>query len=177
MTERMNELGFKEVNVRNLELNPFKAIEEHWMLVTAGNEKESNTMTASWGGMGVIWNKNVAVTVIRPQRYTKKFVDAGELFTLSFYPDEMKKVLQYCGTVSGAGLGKNEKAKNAGLTELYLDSTVAYEQAELILVCKKLYEAQIKPEAFLDKSLIDSCYPQSDFHQAYVGEIIAGYRK
>jgi flavin reductase (DIM6/NTAB) family NADH-FMN oxidoreductase RutF len=134
-------------------------------------------MTASWGGLGVMWGKPVAVAVIRPQRYTKEFVDSEELFTLSFYPDDKKSALSYCGANSGRGMAKGEKAANAGLTPLSLDGTAAFEEAELILVCKKLYENPIDPNGFADKELIDKWYPSKDFHQAYVAEIIAAYKK
>ena len=77
-------MGFKEVSAEELQFNPFTKIGKEWMLVTAGDEEKHNTMTASWGGMGIMWGKNVVSVYIRPQRYTKEFVDANELFTLSF---------------------------------------------------------------------------------------------
>lgn len=177
MTERMTELGFKTAEPKELDLNPFKAIGEKWMLITAGNESGNNTMTASWGGLGVIWGSPAAVAVIRPQRYTKKFVDEEELFTLSFYPDDMKKALAYCGANSGRDMAEGEKAANAGLTPLYLDGTTAFEEAELILVCRKMYETQIVPEGFLNKAIAGKWYADEDYHTAYVGEIVAAYAK
>lgn len=177
MTERMTELGFRAVEPKGLELNPFKAIGDRWMLITAGDENGNNTMTASWGGLGVMWGKPVAVAVIRPQRYTKEFVDAGDLFTLSFYPDDMKKALAYCGANSGRDMAKGEKAANAGLTPLFTDGTAAFEEAETIFVCRKLYEAPVTPEGFIEKSIIDKWYPENDYHQAYVAEIVAAYTK
>lgn len=70
------------------------------MLITAGRDK-CNTMTASWGGLGVMWSKNVAFVVVRPQRYTKEFLDAEPAFSLSFLGDEHRKALSYLGSVSG----------------------------------------------------------------------------
>ncbi|MGN0632771.1 MAG: flavin reductase [Oscillospiraceae bacterium] len=177
MTERMTQLGFRQVDEREIGVNPFVDIGERWTLVTAGDENDFNTMTASWGGMGVMWGRNVVTAVIRPQRYTKKFIDENELFTLSFYPDDMKKALSYCGGFSGRNMAKGEKAKNAGLTPLFLDGTTAFEEAELIFVCRKLYEAPIVPEGFADKSIIDRWYPEKDYHQAYTAEIVAVYKK
>lgn len=177
MTERMLELGFKETDVKELEMNPFREIGDRWMLITAGNEQSSNTMTASWGGMGVIWSVPVVCAVIRPQRHTKKFVDENELFTLSFYSETERKALAFCGSRSGSEFEPNQKAVQAGLTALYLDDTVAYEQAELILVCKKLYEADIKPEGFADKKLDEENYPQKDYHRAYIAQIVKAYKK
>ena len=71
------------------------------MLITAGDRNGSNTMTASWGGVGIMWGKPVATAYIRPQRYTKEFVDDNEYFTLSFLPEEQRKALNICGSVSG----------------------------------------------------------------------------
>ena len=83
-------MGFKEVSAEELQFNPFTKIGKEWMLVTAGDEEKHNTMTASWGGMGIMWGKNVVSVYIRPQRYTKEFVDANELFTLSFYDESYR---------------------------------------------------------------------------------------
>jgi flavin reductase (DIM6/NTAB) family NADH-FMN oxidoreductase RutF len=177
MTERMKQLGFKEADPNSLGINPFEAIGNRWMLVTAGSESGYNTMTASWGGLGVMWGKNVAVTVIRPQRYTKEFIDRAEIFTLSFYPDDKKSALAYCGANSGRGMCSGEKAANAGLTPLFVDGTTAFEEAELIFVCRKLYESQIAPVGFYDGEITQKCYPEKDFHTAYTAEIIAAYTK
>ena len=106
-------MAFIEVAVEELQFNPFTKIGKEWLLITAGDEKKCNTMTASWGGVGVIWNKNVVTTYIRPQRYTKEFVDANETFTIAFFDEAYRKALSLCGTVSGRG---RDKIKDAGLT-------------------------------------------------------------
>ena len=74
-------MAFKEIKIEELSLNPFAKISKEWMLITAGDEKKSNTMTASWGGLGIMWSKNVATAYIRPQRYTKEFVDNNEVLS------------------------------------------------------------------------------------------------
>lgn len=177
MTERMKELGFNEADVKSLDMNPFVKIGDEWSLIAAGNEEDMNAMTASWGGLGVMWRKNVAVMVVRPQRYTKKFIDASDRFTVSFYPSDKRKALQYCGSHSGSDMAKGEKIRNSGLTPLYVDSTAAFEEANLILICKKLYESKIDPDGFADRSIIGSEYPSGDFHTAYIAEITAAYTK
>ena len=85
------EMAFKEVAIESLEFNPFTKISKEWMLVTAGDEKKSNTMTASWGGVGIMWGKNIATAYIRPQRYTKKFMDETGMYTLSFLSEDTEK--------------------------------------------------------------------------------------
>ena len=137
------------------------------MLVAAGDESGYNMMTASWGMMGEMWNKDVAITVIRPQRYTKKFIDENELFTLSFY-GENKAVHAVCGKMSGKDV---DKTVLAGLHPVFTDGTVTFEEARLTLVCRKIYEQEIAKDCFVDKSLLAN-YENSDYHVAYIGEIV-----
>ncbi len=167
-------MALKEIDIKSLkEFNPFSKIADDWFLVTAGDESGYNTMTASWGSVGTMWGKSVAVTVIRPQRYTKEFVDKSEYFTISFLKDGNKDKLSFCGTKSGRDF---DKAKETGLVPLFIDNTTAFEQAELILICKKVFAQDITPDSFLDKTLIDRWYPEKDFHTAYVGEIVKAYQ-
>ena len=94
-------MGFKEMKAEELQFNPFTKIGKEWMLVTAGDEEKHNTMTASWGAMGIMWGKNVATVYIRPQRYTKEFIDKEERFTVSFFSEEYRQALEVCGSKSG----------------------------------------------------------------------------
>ena len=82
----------KEINIEEFKFNPFTKIGKEWMLVTASNNGKVNSMTASWGGVGVLWNKNIAFIVLRPQRYTKEFVDASNEFSLSFLMKIIKRL-------------------------------------------------------------------------------------
>ncbi len=171
------DLGFKETasaDIGKLGLDPFKLIGGDWMLVSAGDSTGWNTMTASWGGMGVMWGKNTAVTVIRPQRYTKEFIDKNELFTLSFFGEDQRKALAFCGKYSGRDV---DKAKETGLVPVFANGTVSFEQARLILVCRKLFAQPIDPACFLDKDIDTQCYPDKDYHVAYVGEILNAYTR
>jgi flavin reductase (DIM6/NTAB) family NADH-FMN oxidoreductase RutF len=145
-----------------------------WMLITAGNMDNYNTMTASWGGLGVLWNLNVATCYIRPQRHTYKYAEEFDYFTLSFFPSEYKKALSYCGAHSGKNV---DKAKETGLTPIETENSIAFEQANIILECKKLYSDNLKPDSFIEKLLVDKNYPNSDFHRFYIGEITKAYKK
>lgn len=167
-------MTFKEIDIKSLEnLNPFSKIADEWFLVTAGDENGYNTMTASWGSLGTMWGKSVAVTVIRPQRYTKEFIDKNEYFTISFLKEGNKDKLSFCGSKSGRDY---DKAKETGLNPVFIDGTASFEQAELILVCRKVFAQDINPESFLDKTIIDKWYPDKDFHTAYVGEVVKAYQ-
>lgn len=139
-------MSFREVKAEELTMNPFTKIGKEWLLITAGNEEKCNTMTASWGAMGVMWGKNAVTVYIRPQRYTKEFVDREDAFTISVLGEKYRKALNYCGKVSGKNA--DNKIKEAGLTPYFTDGTAGIEEADMIMVCKKMYHDEIKPECF-----------------------------
>ena len=163
-------MPLKEIDMRGLSVNPMTLIGQEWMLITAGNaDTGCNTMTAAWGHLGMIWNKPTATIYIRPQRFTREFVDQEAYFTLAFFDESWKKQLGYLGTVSGRD---EEKIANAGLTPVFGDDTVWFEEAQLVLVCRKLYRQELDGACFTDASLVERNYPQKDFHIQYVGEIV-----
>ncbi len=161
----------KHINPCDLNENTFKLIGKDWALLAScdkAHQRECNAMTVSWGGMGVLWGKDVFFCFVRPQRYTKEFIDNSQNITLSFFDEEYRNALSLCGKVSGRD---TDKLKDAGLTPICKDNCVTFEQAKLTIVGKKLYEDEIKPDCFSDKELISKWYPQSDFHTVYVCEI------
>ena len=162
-------MAFKEIDVESLQFNPFAKIGKQWMLVTAGDECGCNTMTASWGGLGVLWGQNAATVYIRPQRYTKGFVDESGRFTLSFLGEEHRGALKVCGSVSGRDV--EDKFAQAGLTPLFVDGTAAVEEADLVLVCRTLYTDEMPPENFTAKENDERWYPQHDYHVMYIAAI------
>jgi len=165
-------MAFKEINIKNLKINPFTLIGKEWALLTAGDDKKFNTMTVSWGNMGVMWNKNIVTAFVRPQRYTHDFIEEGEYFTLSFYPEDKKDSLVFCGRNSGRDF---DKAKEADLTPVFEDA-VFFEEAKLVFVCKKIYKDTIKPEGFI-ADYIEGNYSLKDYHDVYMGEIVKVYEK
>ena len=158
---------FQEINIRELNQNAVSLIADRWMLVAAGNEESYNMMTASWGALGEMWGKDIATVVIRPTRYTYEFMEKEDYFTISVFSDELKqKIHSICGSKSGRDI---DKTKETGLTPAF-DQGVYFEQAEIVLVCKKIYVSDVKPENFIDKSLDEKWY-NKDYHRMYVGEI------
>lgn len=151
-----------------LSLNPFTLIGKDWALLTAGDGTGFNPMTVSWGNMGVMWNKNIVTVYVRPQRYTKEFIDRSDKFTLSFFEESMRPALKLCGSKSGRDLNKVEAT---GLTPIFEDGTTCFAEAKLVLECKKIYQDKIRPEGFLVPYIKD-CYPQEDYHIIYMGEIL-----
>jgi len=138
-------MSFKKIKKEDLQLNPITMFSEAWPLLTAGNEATGyNTMTISWGHIGAIWNKPTMTVYIRPQRYTKEFVDSNELFTVSVLPSEYKEALAYLGKASGRD---GDKIAKVGLTPLFDQDTTYFEEAKLVFVCRKLYQGQQIEEA------------------------------
>jgi len=166
-------MRFKEVDIKKSnEFNPFVTLGDDWGLLTAGDTDKYNTMTIAWGSFGVMWNKPVLTVVVRPQRYTKEFVDNFDLFTVSFFrpQEDFRKALQLLGTKSGRDC---DKITESGLTPLFVDGTVAFEEANTIYICKKLHGGQqLDASKFVDLSLDSSIYPDKDYHYFYIGEIL-----
>jgi flavin reductase (DIM6/NTAB) family NADH-FMN oxidoreductase RutF len=161
---------FEEISPDDLNENAFRIIGKEWMLLTAGSFERWNTMTASWGAFGELWFKPVAFVFIRPQRYTFEFVERESLFTLSFFDETHRNALNFCGTHSGRDCNKAHKA---GLTPFEMESgTMAFEEARLILQCRKLYFQDLIPEHFLNKIINSECYPEKDYHRMYIGEVL-----
>jgi flavin reductase (DIM6/NTAB) family NADH-FMN oxidoreductase RutF len=159
---------WKQINPNELTENVFKLIGEDWTLITAGKQDDFNTMTASWGGMGVLWHKPVTTVYIRPTRYTNEFVDKNEIFTLSFFEDKYRDALTICGTISGRD---EDKTAIVGLHgEPLPDGGLSYREARLAISCRKMYQDTFKPENFLDSG-IERNYPKKDYHNIYIGEI------
>ena len=140
------------------------------MLVTAGNQFEYNTMTASWGGLGWLWNNPVAFIFIRPERYTHDFLEMNERLTLSFYTEEFRNALQICGTKSGRDINKTAVA---GLVPKVLESgSVTFEQARLTLDCRKLFKSSMHDSDFVEKGILNTWYGQKGgLHDIYIVKI------
>lgn len=162
-------MAFKSVPYESLSFNPFTKIGKDWALLTAGTEENYNTMTVSWGGVGFIWGKPSVTVYVRPQRYTKQFVDREELFTLSFYPEDKKQALGYLGKASGRD---GDKVAAVGFNPVFSHGTSYFEEAELVLVCRKMYQAPFTQENFIDKEADAKNYPEHDYHDLYIAEVV-----
>lgn len=161
---------FQTINADMFEYSPFRIIGKDWMLITAKKDEKVNCMTASWGGMGVMWNKNVVFIVVRKSRYTKEFLDASDSFSLTFF-DRKKygKMLNFMGTVSGRDENKIEKC---GLTVTYFDGIPYFNEAAKVILCKKMCRQPIQPDSFFLKEIDERWYPDQDYHDLYIGEIV-----
>ncbi len=158
----------REILHEDFNENCFNMIGKDWLLLTAEKEGKVNTMTASWGGLGIMWNKKVAYIFIRPQRYTKEFVDSAERLSISVLPERYRQELGYLGRVSGRD---EDKITNANLTVKQYENVPCFEEARLTLICKKLYAQELKEECFIEQGITEQWYPQKDYHTMYVVEI------
>lgn len=171
--------NMKEINLKEFNINPLTCFSKDWALICAGNEENGyNAMTIAWGQIGSIWDRMVenkksiietATVFIRPQRYTKSFFDQNDLFTISFFDEKYRKALGYMGSHSGYSENKIHKAK---LTPLFLENSTAFQEAKLIILCKKIYHSPLLESGFTDPIIIKENYPNKDFHEMFVGEIV-----
>ncbi len=163
--------NWKTINPDDIRDNVFKLIGADWMLITSGTLDKWNTMTASWGSLGILWGKQVCFCFVRDSRYTYEFMNENELFSLSFFDESHRGALDYCGSNSGRDVNK---AKETGLIPVLIDGSVCFEQSRLTMVCKKIYNQDIDPTNFVDASIHDH-YAAKDYHRMYIGEITGCY--
>lgn len=171
-------MSFEELSISELKVSP-DAFGRDWMALAVGNGNSYNAMTIAWGNIGSLWDKYdtnrheifpTATVYVRPQRYTKEFMDRESLFTICWFgKNEGRHALAYLGSHSGRD---EDKVRNAGLTPVFDRGTVYFQEAKLVIICRKLYHARLVEEGFVDRKIVEKNYPQRDFHEMYVGEII-----
>ena len=168
-------MNFKKTDPKDLHLNPITTLSDEWPLLTAGTKETGfNTMTISWGHMGSIWGigggKPTFVVYVRPHRHTFEFMNSNDIFTVSVLPAGFKEALAYLGKVSGRD---EDKVAKAGLTPVFDQGTTYFREAKQVFVCRKLYQAPIVEDGFIDKDMMAKIYPEKDYHVMYVGEILS----
>lgn len=157
---------FKEIKASEIKDNLINLISKEWALLTAGDNKAYNMMTVSWGFAGELWGNDAVCVFVRPQRYTLEFAEKSDYFTLSFYGDN-KKIHSICGKLSGRDI---DKTKECSLTPIFDNNSVYFNEARLVLVCKKQYSDFIKKENFIDTEPLKN-YENNDYHKMYIGKI------
>lgn len=163
----------KEVKLEELTLKAVNIWKEQWLLLTAGTMEDNNMMTVAWGSIGCMWNKPFAQIVVRPQRYTMEYLEKSDCFTLCAFPEKFKKNLLHLGTVSGRD---GNKLADTPFTLKKSSSVLSpcYEEASLILECKKMYAQNMDPSCFVTDTAT-KVYPEKDFHRIYYGEILKAF--
>jgi flavin reductase (DIM6/NTAB) family NADH-FMN oxidoreductase RutF len=159
----------KEIKPEELTENPLKLIGHDWLLITAQKGNKVNTMTASWGGVGYLWNQNSAFIFVRQSRFTKEFIDSSSSFSLCFFNHtQYQKELAYLGTVSGRD---EDKIKKSGLTVVHEDKVPYFKEARLVLICSKAAQIPIRENNLINKDIARKWYEDEDYHDMYVGKI------
>lgn len=167
-------MQFEKKALSEVQWNPFEMIGTQWYLLTAGNLENYNTMTASWGYMGVMWGKPSFLCGVRTNRHTLPFMERNDCFSVSFFGEEQRAALQFCGTHSGKDY---DKAKETGLTPIAIDGVTAFAEANLVLICKKQYTDLLKPEGFLLPETYEKWYHTDPLHKLFIGDVLAVYKK
>lgn len=160
------------VDIKSFAENPIKLISENWMLISSGDRDNFNTMTASWGGVGFLWNKPVAFIFVRSERYTFEFIESNDLLTLSFFSSEYKSALTVLGTKSGRD---GDKVAESGLTPEFTElGNPTFKEANIVMECKKLYAEELKDSSFLNSEDLQKWYgAKGGMHKMYVVEILS----
>ncbi len=162
---------FQSYPVDLLELNPFTKLSDEWMIITSGNQDKVNGMTASWGGLGVLWGQNTAFIFVRENRYTREFIDNGDSFSCTFFDKKYKNDLKYFGVVSGR---QEDKFKTSGLNVNYSNDVPFVDEGNFVLICRKMAAVPITEAHFLNPEIKEKWYSgkeENNFHTMYVGEI------
>lgn len=155
--------------MNSLKIDAFDAFGRQWALLTGGTMDDHNAMTISWGGLGSLWNRSVATVYVRPSRHTYQFMERHDGFTISFYAPEYRDALMLMGCESGRDLNKDQAA---GLTPVAAGDGVSYAEAEITLVCKKLY-AQDMDGALIPEEIRSRFYGDGEtVHRMYIGQIM-----
>lgn len=165
-------MSFSKIDLNEFSFKPFSLLAKDWALLVAGSLDKHNAMTISWGGFGVLWNKMVAFVYVRPQRFTKTFMDVNKRFSLNFFDEKYRSALQFCGANSGKNVDKDAKT---GLEICEFDEAVGYRQSKLVFVCNKLYVSQFDRQKFLNPAMVGNFYAAADFHFVYIAEIEGVY--
>ena len=167
-------MAMQKIDLNEWGKDAFEAIGKQWFLLTAGTEQAGwNTMTCSWGAVGVLWNKPSVTCYVRHSRHTFGFMEQQDTFTVSFFGEAQRKALAFCGSHSGRDC---DKAAEAGLHPVAVEGGMSFEEAELVLVCKKRFAADMDIKD-IPADAAAAFYADHDAHRMYIGEIIACYKK
>ena len=165
----------KTIDITEISGSPVELIGKQWMLITAGTAKKFNCMTASWGGIGFLWNRPVAFVFVRPNRHTVNFIEAQPSFTLSFMPEQYRQDLIFCGRHSGRDV---DKMAHTALRPVTTPAGLpTFEDAELVLECRRMFRTTLQEADFLDWSTVSPTWYAEDnpLHYLYICEISAAY--
>ena len=166
---------WQEIKPQNIDVNAVKLFANDWMLLSAGKDTSMNMMTIAWGGLGERWGKPVVTIYVSTDRYTYKFLEDNEYFTVTAFPEQFRDKLQYIGSVSGRD---EDKVKGSGLTPEFTKlGNPIYKEANLAIECKKIYAEQLKKELMPLEQRQWYDEKKLGVHVMYIGEIVNVWKK
>ena len=149
------------------DFNFAKMVSKSGLLTATKPDGSVNTMTVSWGGSGILWGREVCFVFVRPERYTFEFCQEGEDMSLSFFGEERKSTLAFCGTKSGRDV---DKFDHCGLKYTMENGVAVFDDAIATVVMKKLYASDLKEECFVSE-IAKPFYQNGGYHKMYICEI------
>ncbi len=167
-------MSFEKVNVDELMMSPTKEIGKNWGILTGTSREGFNSMTVSWGSIGVLWSRPCVFAFVRPGRYTYRFLEGGEYFSLAILPEGFHEKASVFGSKSGRDV---DKYAVSGFSVCEENGVKYPAEAETVFICKKIAASDVTPEWFIDENIDGDNYPKKDYHRMYVGEIISVLKK
>ena len=164
---------FEKVLFKDVQNLIYEKLSTEGALIVAGTLENHNNMTIGWATHGVLWSKPVIISYVKPTRYTFDFCNSNDTFSICYF-DDRKDILKECGTKSGRDVNKDDLCS---LHPITLDETTCYQEASLIITCRKIYQDDFYKEHFLDESIIEKRYQDGLIHRFYIGEVINVYKK
>jgi flavin reductase (DIM6/NTAB) family NADH-FMN oxidoreductase RutF len=162
------------IPVRDLVLRPFGFWSDDWALLASGDfaARRFNSMAVAWGALGHMWGQPLAMVVVRPQRYTRQFMDQFDSFTLSIFPRDQQPKLQRLGNHSGREI---DKINDSGFTPIASSQVASpgFDEAEVIIECRKSYFDDFDPQHFLADYIAPNY--AGDYHRMYFGQVLAAW--
>ena len=161
---------FKELSIDQFKINPFTVINDDWFLITAGDKSKYNTMTASYGAMGICFGKEIMTIYVRPSRYTYEFLENNDYFSICFFDEIYRHGLNVCGNLSGR---TSNKVEVAGFTPEFKEKAPYFSEAKTVFICKKVLTHEFNKKDFVNSKVFDSCYDEGEeLHTMFMGEIV-----
>ena len=159
---------FQPVNPEEIETGPYKFVGEK-ILITAADGSNVNTMCATWGGVGYIWDKRVTFVFARKGRYTSELINASGEYSISFMNQEKYRgTLKYLQMVSGRD---EDKIANSRLNINYDNGIPFIDEAREIITCKVLYQREFDEDALIDDEIKKKFYSEGSYHILFIGEV------
>ncbi|MDK2867814.1 MAG: hypothetical protein PWP38_2129 [Clostridiales bacterium] len=167
-------MAFEKLEASQITENTIAMIRDRWPLLAAGTSDDFNFMTVSWGMIGELWFHDAVAVYVRHSRHTFQYMENHSQFTLSILKPGFEQALSIAGSKSGRDINKTAAT---GLTPVVIDGGIAFEEAEYVIVAKRLFQSDLDYKAIEDEAIIKRAYGNGDPHRMYIGAISSVYRQ